>query len=253
LTDRQGIPITIINGINPIRTPRVGNMASNKILIALILFISLIANASSQGYMGTVTTGTGILPPLTVGKGTISPASVGTLSTQLNLTGSWSVDLKSSEIRHLDLQIFQESDLVMGSGLMLADGVNRAVTVAGSVAGNRPTIFVSSIDKPEVFRLELSASGTALAGEFDSLSSSLIRESGTVTGSMALSSRQNQPTVLGKSLNPSANSGALLGRATESQNGLGASNHLIENESVYKSSNGQSVTSTSEGTQVTSY
>ena len=226
-------------------------MALNKILIALILFISLIANASSQGYMGTVTTGTGILPPLTVGKGTISPASVGALSTQLNLTGSWSVDLKSSEIRHLDLQIFQERDLVMGSGLMLADGANRAVTVAGSVAGDRLTIFVSPVDKPAVFRLELSASGTALAGQFDSLSSNLIRESGTVTGSMALSYQQNRPTALGGSLNPGATSGALLGKATETQNGLDSSNHLIKSESVYKSSNGQSVTSTSEGTRVT--
>ena len=161
-------------------------MALNKISMALLLFISLIAVASPQGYMGTVTTGTGIVPPLTVGKGAISPASVGALSTQLNLTGSWSVDLKGSEIRHLDLQMFQESDLIMGSGLMLAGGANRPVTVAGSVAGDRPTIFVSTVDKPEVFRLELSASGTALAGQFDSLSSGFIRESGTVTGSMAL-------------------------------------------------------------------
>ena len=52
-------------------------MALNKISMALLLFISLIAVASSQGYMGTVTTGTGIVPPLTVGKGAISPAGVG--------------------------------------------------------------------------------------------------------------------------------------------------------------------------------
>jgi hypothetical protein len=68
---------------------------------------------------------------------------------------------------------------------------------------------------------------------------------------MALSSQQNQPTVLGKSINPSATSGALLGRATETQNGLNSSNHLIESENIYKSSNGQSATSTSEGTQTT--
>ena len=226
-------------------------MAFNKILIALILFLCLIANVSSQGYMGTVTTGTGIVPPLTVGKGAISPASVGSLSTQLNLTGSWSVDLRGSEIRHFDLQMFQESDLIVGSGQMLAGGVNRAVTVAGSVAGDRPTIFVSTVDRPEVFRLELSASGTALAGQFDALSSGSIRESGTVTGSMALSSQQNQPTALGKSLNPSSTSGALLGRATQTQSGLDSSDHLIESKSVYKSSNGQSVSSTSEGTEVT--
>jgi hypothetical protein len=226
-------------------------MALNKIWMALLLFISLIAVASPQGYMGTVTTGTGIVPPLTVGKGAISPASVGALSTQLNLTGSWSVDLKGSEIRHLDLQMFQESDLIMGSGLMLAGGANKPVTVAGSVAGDRPTIFVSTIDKPEVFRLELSASGTALAGQFESLSSVFIRESGTVTGSMVLSPQQSQPTAIGGSINPSATSGALLGRETETQNEQDSSDHLIESKTVYKSSNGQSVSPSSEGTQVT--
>lgn len=228
-------------------------MASNKILIAVILFICLIANSSAQGYMGTITTGTGIVPPLTVGKGTISAAGVGALSTQANLTGSWSVDLKGSYLRHLDLQVFQESDLIMGSGQMLAGGASLAVTVAGSAAGDRSTVFVSSVDKPEVFRLELSASGTALAGEYDSLSRGFIRESGTVTGSIALSSQPNQPTVLGKGQSPSATTGALLGKATEDQNEPDASNHLIENKSVYKSSNGQSITSTTDGTVTTSY
>lgn len=195
-------------------------MASNKIMISLILLLllfSLVVSASSQGYMGTVTTGTGIVPPLTVGKGTISPANTGALSTQANLTGSWSVDLKGSQVRHLDLQVFQESDLIMGTGQMLADGASLAVVVAGSAAGDRSTIFVSSIDKPEVFRLELSASGTALAGEYDSLTSGSIRESGTVTGSIALSSQQVPPTVLGKSKSPSAITGALPGKAREEQ------------------------------------
>jgi len=192
-------------------------MAPNKILIAVILFFILIANASSQGYMGTVTTGTGIVPPLAVGKGTIYPASVGALSTQANLTGSWSVDLKGSRVRHLDLQVFQESDLIMGTGQMLADGASLVVTVAGSTAGDRSTIFVSSIEKPEVFRLELSASGTALAGEYDSLASGSSRESGTVTGSISLASQQNQPTVLGRSQSASATTGALLGKDTEEE------------------------------------
>jgi hypothetical protein len=69
--------------------------------------------------MGTVTTGTGKVPPLTVGKGTISSANTGALSTEANLTGSWSADLKGSQVRHLDLQVFQESDLIMGTGQML--------------------------------------------------------------------------------------------------------------------------------------
>ena len=190
-------------------------MATNKILISVILLFSLVVSASSQGYMGTVTTGTGIVPPLTVGKGTISSANTGALSTQANLTGSWSVDLRGSMVRHLDLLVFQEGDLIVGSGQMLANGASLAVAVAGSAAGDRSTIFVSSIDKPEVFRLELSASGIALAGEYDFLTSGSIRESGTVTGSIALSSQQILPTVLGKSQSPSAITGALPGRTGE--------------------------------------
>lgn len=89
------------------------------------------------------------------------------------------------------------------------------MAVAGSAAGGRSTIFVSSIDRLEVFRLELSASGTSLAGEYDFLTSGSIRESGTVTGNIALSSQQILPTVLGKSQSPSAITGALPGRTRE--------------------------------------
>ena len=67
-------------------------MALKAILIAL-LFICLAANASSQGYMGTVSTGTGIVPALTVGKGSISASNVGAISSRANLTGSWALDL----------------------------------------------------------------------------------------------------------------------------------------------------------------
>lgn len=188
-------------------------MALKAILIAL-LFISLAANASTQGYMGTVSTGTGIVPALTVGKGSISASNVGAISSRANLTGSWALDLKGTQIRHFDLQMYQEDDLVLGSGQMSADQSGLTVTAAGSVAGDRPTIFISLIDTEQVFRLKLSVSGASLAGEYDSLSPTRSRESGTVTGRITLAAKKSLATTLGKSVNPSATSGAWVGRAT---------------------------------------
>ena len=206
---------TIINIAHPIDCRGLVDMASKAIIIVL-LFLSLATNASSQGYMGTVSTGTGIVPALTVGKASISASNVGAISSQANLTGSWAFDLKGTQTRHLDLQIYQKDDLVLGSGQMSAGQSGLGVTAAGFVSGNRPTIFISLIDTGQVFRLKLSASGASLAGEYDSLSPAKSRESGTVTGHITLAAGKSYATPLGKSVNPSATSGAWVGRATQS-------------------------------------
>lgn len=189
-------------------------MALKAILIAL-LFICLVANASTQGYMGTLSTGTGIIPALTVGKGSISASQVGAISSRANFTGSWALDLLGTQTRHFDLEMYQEDDLILGSGRS-QDQSGRAVTAAGFVAGDRPTIFITMIDSSQVFRLKLSVSGNALAGEYDSLSLAQSRQSGMVTGRIILTAKKSPATALGKSVNPSATAGAWVGRATES-------------------------------------
>lgn len=194
-----------------------------KAILIVLLFISLVANASSQGYMGTVSTGTGIVPALTVGKGSISASNVGAISSLANLTGSWALDLKGTQIRHLDLQMYQEDDLILGAGQMSADQSDLAVNAAGSVAGDRPTIFISLIDTEQIFRLKLSVSGEALAGVYDSISPTRSGQSGTVTGRITLAAKKSLATTLGKSVNPSATAGAWVGRAAQS---------------IYKSSSG---------------
>ncbi len=191
-------------------------MAFKAILIVL-LFISLAANVSSQGYMGTVSTGTGIIPALTVGKSSISASQVGAISSRANLTGSWALDLLGTQTRHFDLEMYQEDDLILGSGRS-QDQSGLAVNAAGSVAGDRPTIFISLIDSSQVFRLKLSVSGEALAGEYDYLSPTKSRQSGTVTGRITLTAKKSLATTLGKSANPSASFGARVGKATESSN-----------------------------------
>jgi hypothetical protein len=190
-------------------------MAKNSAFILMLLFMSLAACAFGQGYLGTVSTGTGIIPALTVGKGSISTTSVGSGSSQANLTGSWSLDLKDGGFRHLDLQMYQQGDLIFGAGQMSS---GQAVTAAGSVAGDRPTIFISVIDPGQVFRLELSVSGESLAGEYDFLSRGQLSESGTLTGRVALASPKSQATALGKSVSPSATSGAWVGKMAQSIN-----------------------------------
>lgn len=230
-------------------------MASSKIPVALILFISLIMNASSQGYMGTVSTGTGIVPALTVGKSLIPTSNVGAISSLSNLTGSWDLDLKGTQIRHFSLQMYQADDLILGSGQMSAGQAGLAVNAAGSVAGDRPTIFVSLIDAKQAFRLKLSVSGASLAGEYDSLSAAGLREAGTVTGRITFAAGMSQVTPLGKSVNPSATSGAWVGRATQSMPGKnedGSNGHFTEKKSIYKSSNGQGGVSSAEDSRITS-
>lgn len=192
-------------------------MAKNSAII-LMLFMGLVASAFSQGYMGTVSTGTGIIPALTVGKGPISAAPVGSGSSQANLTGSWSLDLKDGGIRHLDLQMYQQGDLIYGAGQMASGQNNQSVTASGSVAGDRPTIFVSTIDAGQAFRLKLSVSGESLAGEYDFISSGQSRESGTLTGRISFASQKSQATALGKSISPSATSGAWVGKIAQSIN-----------------------------------
>lgn len=192
------------------------NHQANRAIIIVLLSLILAFNASSQGYMGTVSTGTGIIPAITVGKSLISSSSVGSISSQANLTGVWSMDLKGSEKRHVDLQVYQEKDLVLGSGQMSSQQGTMAVTASGSVAGDALTMFVFVVDTEQVFRLKLSVSGASLAGEYASLSRGSGIESGTVTGQIALTAGSGQATALGKSVSPSATSGARVGSAVGS-------------------------------------
>ena len=85
--------------------------------------------------------------------------------------------------------MYQEDDLILGSGLS-QDQSGLAVTAAGFVAGDRPTIFISLIDSSQVFRLKLSVSGEALAGEYDSLSQSEVAPVGNGDGPYNFSSQE---------------------------------------------------------------
>jgi hypothetical protein len=163
--------------------------------IAILIMLILLAGAASQGYMGTVSTGRGILTPITVGEEESSQAQVG-LSGGLNLTGSWSADLKGRPARHLDLEMFQQDDLIMGSGQLSSEGRSINITAAGSVGTKDLMVFVMPAGGEEVLRMELSASKTAITGVYEAFSRGMPIESGTLTGSVTLSASQDKEITI---------------------------------------------------------
>jgi hypothetical protein len=239
--------ITIIN-INLRSQPEGGDMGIKAPLTAVVLFFFLAAQAFSQGYMGTVTTGTGIVPPLTVGSGAIEGATVGAVAQSANLSGGLSIDLKGQSSEHLDLRVFQSQDLITGKGLMTAGSTSQSVIVAGSLAGERSILFVSPLDGGEVIRLQLSLSGAELTGGYDVLTQEGSRWSGTASGSIVFASGQKQATVVGRAANEKAYSGAFVGRSVPGQNEQRGASPITRNVSVYEIASGQGVTTPQETT-----
>lgn len=222
-------------------------MGIRGLLTAMALLLFLAANASPQGYMGTVTTGTGIVPPLTVGSGAIQGTTVGAVAQSANLTGSWSIDLKGPSGGHLELQVFQSQDLILGKGVMTTDGTGQSVIAAGSIAGTKPTIFVSPIDGGEVLRLQLSISGAQLSGGYDASTAAGTRWLGAATGSIALASGQKEPTIVGRAANEKAYSGAFVGRSVPGQNEETEPSLVTRNVSYFQSVGGQGQTTATSG------
>ena len=206
---------SIINQSNSLQRIRDGGQMASKAIPIAVLFLCLSAGAYSQGYMGTVSTGTGILEPITVGKSMISTARMGAISMQQNLSGSWALEFRGRESRHFDLQVLHKGDLIAGSGQMSSGQESQAVAVAGYVSGDSPIIFLSGVDRVQTFRVKLSYSGSSLSGQYDFISLDGAAESGTVTGQMALTAPTSQVTVLGNATNPGASAGAYVGSATK--------------------------------------
>jgi hypothetical protein len=184
------------------------NMTST---VAFLILIFLSFQASAQGYMGTVSTGTGIIAPISVGSGTIIGANVGATATQANLTGAWSLELKDSLIKHLVIEAFQNQDVILGQGDMTLAGAVQKAVVSGSVASGKMIVFVSTIDGSVVYRLDLISSSTSLSGNYDAYTSNGSSWSGTVTGTMDLAADQRSSTILGGGSSPAASTGAYAG------------------------------------------
>ncbi len=232
-------------------------------LLSISFLLCLVIQASSQGYLGTVSTGTGIESPITVGSGAApQAASVGAAATQANLTGTMSLNLLDGFVRQLNLDIFQSGDLLLGYGNMTTATGSQRVTAAGSLTTNGMTLYVSAVDVPEVYRLEITGSGASLAGRYQAFIANGATWSGTVTGVSDQILSYRPMTTLGGGTDagslgttigqPAGTSGTTVGQSVGTLAQPIGSNTLTRNRSFYSSSNGQTIDSDGASTITTS-
>ncbi len=222
-------------------------MGLNRLLLSILVLICLALQASSQGYAGTVTTGTGIIPPLKVGSSETPSASLGASAAWANLTGIWSLDLRDSEARHMELKIMQRGQVLMGQGNLTAGDASRKVTASGYTAGNSLSLFVSVIDEQKVYRLELTPSGTSLTGKYNAYSSSSAWSgtvAGTISQSAVMSSKETgskETIALGMDLSKSASAVDVRSSAMAQEpiNDASSSDHISKSRNFSSTNSGQ--------------
>lgn len=215
-------------------------MSSKRLLLLILVFACLALQASSQGYAGTVTTGKGIIPSLRVGSEEVAAG------VQADLTGVWSIDLLDSSKRHMELDISQSKDDLTGAGNITADGNSRRVLAAGNISGSNIGLSASVIDSPEKYSLQVTRSGTYLAGKYDIYSSGVLTQSGTVRGSIkpAVSLDSRATVILGNYPNKTLPVDVEKAAATQEsiQGASNDPNHKIESRSFSTAGNSGQVT-----------
>jgi len=131
---------------------------------------------------------------------------------------------------------------------MTAGGASQNVIVAGSMSGEKPTLFVSPVDGGEVLRLQLSLSGAELYGGYDASTNEGSSWSGSASGSIVFASGQKQAAVVGRAANEKAYPEAFVGRSVPGQNEQREASLITGNMSVYQIASGQGVTTPQETT-----
>jgi hypothetical protein len=203
----------------------------DKVLLLILLLICTIPHAQSQEYTGPGSTVKGLLPPQPVGSGEVPVAGLGSAPAFINLTGRWSLDLKDIAIKHVDLQMVQGGDLLLGRGTMTADGMEAPVVAAGTISESRLNIFVCTQDGRDMYRILLSPAGSLLSGDFQALSSEGETGVGRASGLISTPLLPSTAIVVGKGgyVSPAA-----VGRSAQSLEDLPASDpseHVIRKRS----------------------
>ncbi|HSD58754.1 MAG TPA: hypothetical protein VLB04_11280, partial [Methanotrichaceae archaeon] len=135
---------------------------------------------------------------------------------------------------------------------------SRRVTAAGSLTSNGMTLYISAVDIPEVYRLEITGSGASLAGRYQAFMANGPAWSGTVTGVSDQILSYRPATTLGRGVNagsigttigqPAGTLGTAVGQPVGILVQPIGSNNLTRNRSFFSSSDGQTQTTTSDGT-----
>jgi hypothetical protein len=114
------------------------------------------AGSGSAGSSGALHLGAPFADTASSDTGIIeAPAKTGQ---NINATGAWSLDLIALDqiLRHMDLALVQNKDVVMGYGAMSGGSDTQKVTASGSNAGGRLSLTVIPVDNLYLYKLDLS-------------------------------------------------------------------------------------------------
>ena len=183
-------------------------------LLSTVLLTCLVLQASSQSYSsskstqpvalgsistssstvsGTSSTTTGTAPvrsgvPVIIGSNAVNTSSSASgvpLGTSvLNLTGTISLDLADFASRNLNLNLIQNSGVVLGQGSLVSGNETLPVTASGSLNGNTLDLFVTPTAGLETLRMLLSINGNSVSGSYNVYLTGSQTWSGTASGTL---------------------------------------------------------------------
>jgi hypothetical protein len=101
----------------------------------------------------------------------------------VNVTGPWSLDLIALDqvLKHMDLALVQNRDVVMGYGAVISRDETQRVTASGSTSGDRLSLTVMPIDGLYLYKLYL-ALDFHTAGTYTAYSADGSTLTGDITG-----------------------------------------------------------------------
>ncbi|MHC1631668.1 MAG: hypothetical protein ACXQT4_05200 [Methanotrichaceae archaeon] len=124
--------------------------------------------------------------------------------TQADVAGVWSLTLRDSSARSVDLTLYQHSGEVFGHGTMTTGTVNQDITAAGSVTGNTLNLCLVTVEGTSMYRFNLAVNNRAVSGTYNAYSFEGASWDGSCNGNKytdsamtTMSSGASQPIVIG--------------------------------------------------------
>ena len=107
-----------------------------------------------------------------------------TMASELAIvSGSWSLDLNDSASRKAILTIFQNGDVVYGTGNLNLDANTAMIAAAsGTVTGDQVNLDIVSLGKVSLYRTVMTINGDSATGSYTAFSPGLPPSTGTAKG-----------------------------------------------------------------------
>jgi hypothetical protein len=150
-------------------------------------------STSSSTVSGTSSTTAGTAPvrsggPVIIGSNAVNTSSsasgVPLRASVLNITGTISLNLADFASRNLNLNLIQNSGVVLGQGSLVSGNETLPVTASGSLNGNTLDLFVTPTAELETLRMLLSINGNSVSGSYNVYLTGSRTWSGTASGTL---------------------------------------------------------------------